>query len=50
MNNKIFRFLVFFMIFLRMFQLFTKNDKKQISPTDDVVITSEEKFIIGKEV
>lgn len=50
MQNKLFRFLFFFLIFLIVLQLFSKNDTKEINKNDDVILSSRTKFVTGKEV
>lgn len=50
MKNKFTRFLFFFLVFLILLQLFGKNDSKNTNPSDDVVISSKSKMVIGKEV
>ena len=50
MQNKFVRFLLFFLIFLVVFQLFSGKDKNEAGKTDDVVLSSKTKLVIGKEV
>lgn len=50
MQNKFARFLLFFLIFLVVFQLFSGKDKNDTGKTDDVVLSSKTKLVIGKEV
>lgn len=50
MQNKFFRFLLFFLIFLVIFQLISGKKTKEVNKTDDIIITSSDKFVIGKEV
>ena len=50
MQSKFARLLLFFLIFLVVFQLFGGNDKSEPNKTDDVVLSSKTKITIGKEV
>lgn len=50
MKNKIFRFLFFFLIFLVIFQLLSKNKTQEVNKTDDVILSAKSKIVIGKEV
>jgi YidC/Oxa1 family membrane protein insertase len=50
MQNKLFKYALFFLIFLIIFQLFSPNQKKQIDSDTDILITSKSKFPVGKEV
>lgn len=49
MQNKITRFLLFFLGFLLLFQFFSEDRTPQASP-DDVVLSSEESFVLGREI
>jgi YidC/Oxa1 family membrane protein insertase len=49
MSNKLFRPLLFILIFLLVFQVFSKKDNQQITK-DDVVISAKSKIAIGKDV
>ncbi len=49
-NNKIFRFLFFFLVFLIIFQLLSKKDTPEANKTDDIIVSSASEFVIGKEV
>jgi YidC/Oxa1 family membrane protein insertase len=50
MQNKLFKYALFFLIFLILFQLFSPNKQKQADPNTDIVITSKSKLTIGAEV
>ena len=50
MQSKFARFLLFFLIFLVVFQLFGGKDKSEAGKTDDVVLSSKAKIVVGKEV
>ncbi|MBU1018279.1 YidC/Oxa1 family membrane protein insertase [Patescibacteria group bacterium] len=50
MQNKFTRFLLFFLIFLVVFQLFSGKDKNSTVKNDDIIFTSKPSFTIGKEV
>ncbi len=50
MQNKLSRFLFFFLIFLIVFQLFSKNENNTENKGDDVLISSKGKAVIGKVV
>ncbi len=50
MQNKFFRFLFFFLIFLIVLQLFSNKDVNEVNKNDDILISSKSKFVIGKEV
>lgn len=50
MQNKFFRFLFFFLIFLIVFQIFSRNDATENYKKGDIILTSKPKFVIGKEV
>ena len=48
MSNKLFRPLLFILIFLLVFQFFNRNDEQQATQ-DDVVLVSKSKIAIGKD-
>lgn len=50
MQNKFFRFLFFFLIFLIVFQIFSRNNTEEAYKKGDVVLSSKPRFVIGKEV
>ncbi|MBN2096284.1 membrane protein insertase YidC [Candidatus Peregrinibacteria bacterium] len=50
MQNKFIRFLLFFLIFLVVFQLFSGKDKNNTAVNDDIVFVSKSAFVIGNEV
>jgi YidC/Oxa1 family membrane protein insertase len=49
MSNKLFRPLLFVLIFLLVFQFFSRKDEQQITQ-DDVVLVAKSKIVIGKDV
>jgi len=49
MSNKLFRPLLFILIFLLVFQFFSRKDEQQITK-DDVVLVAKSKIAIGKDV
>jgi len=50
MKNKFTRFLLFFLIFLVIFQLFSGKDKDSAVKNDDVAFISKSAFVVGNEV
>lgn len=50
MQNKITRFLFYFLIFLIALQFFVRKDGNTVDQGADVIITSKNKFVVGKEV
>lgn len=49
MSNKLFRPLLFVLIFLLVFQFFNRKDEQQVTQ-DDVVLIAKSKIVIGKDV
>jgi YidC/Oxa1 family membrane protein insertase len=50
MQNKLFKYALFFLIFLVLLQFFSPAQQKQINTVSDITITSKSNFPIGKEV